>query len=763
MEAEHCVKVFPSRAYFMQGSRVWAYHLASGSCEVVEGVAALPPGATTPAQLQHCYRPRSGGEAAVFVVTAHSELDGGGRDGSVALVLSDATGGGQGVQRHGSRDTALFGAATWDPTDCPSPPWGAAQISIDGLHVSFVGQSSATDEMTAARSGTHPLGCAVRRVFATPFSGSLLYIDSMNNVRFSRNACGTSCANPWAVWQEGPGLRLHGDESVVQAVWQADAQVADGNWRPTLALVTTRRVMLLSADLEVLAHSEGTPNLLGTTSGVWCGVIFLYTTPRQIRWLALNGADSGLVALPKAATTLFGVLSDRVLVLSREGHRVDVHAIPVRLFEPLAIGWIAAALAGTSVSFSTAVRQVDSLAAVYGGSRSISPALLQAIIAVADALDTPNSAAETVAKERFLSIGKNLAFSSRGKQLPLELRLTIALRCRSYALGFEALKAEWIQRSQPTLAAQSALARLFRRLGVACERSGSEPAIAAQCAALLRDGRHLWQEWHQEDPSSAPQTFLDVLERQATLLPALVAPTSAAGKHGAISASVSMPPSDSCPFRLGLVMQCMTDGTECIAVAPLCDGSSTWKDMAGTISRTDGSNPRPSARSSSTSAERLAFDLESDEDTMYHTQPAGAPADERGAADHSKPAAHEGTGNELGLAAPAAAPRTAPTSSLASADWRVDSDSSDDDDDDDYRAPKRISISIKPRESLESGALGRMSIASVLDGLPPASSQVPQRRRTASALPPPPRSTSALPPPPRSQSMALPSELVRED
>jgi hypothetical protein len=93
----------------------------------------------------------------------------------------------------------------------------------------------------------------------------------------------------------------------------------------------------------------------------------------------------------------------------------------------------------------------------------------------------------------------------------------------------------------------------------------------------------------------------------------------------------------------------------------------------------------------------------------------------------------------------------------------VDSDSSDDDDDDDYRAPKRISISIKPRESLESGALGRMSIASVLDGLPPASSQVPQRRRTASALPPPPRSTSALPPPPRSQSMALPSELVRED
>ena len=44
-------------------------------------------------------------------------------------------------------------------------------------------------------------------VFATPFCGELglLYVDALNNVRFSRNVSGKECADAaWAVWSDGP-------------------------------------------------------------------------------------------------------------------------------------------------------------------------------------------------------------------------------------------------------------------------------------------------------------------------------------------------------------------------------------------------------------------------------------------------------------------------------------------------------------------------------------------------------------------------------
>ena len=519
----------PPKLYFMAGCRLWSYGLASERCEAEDETLTLPAAATAVGTLER----HEGGAGESILATVSMEFGGGSRAAFFSLPGVDAT------RQRGCRDAALVNTAHWlkpglrvlrDVQHPPERPVGvvAAVISEDGLSLTFEGRL----DVVADCAGPHALGCPVNRVFSSPFSQgkALLYVDGANSLRFSRNRASSdeSAGSGWAVWEEGPAIRLHGDESVVSATWQEGSALTGPHWSPVLALVTSRRAMLLSDQLEVMAHAEveaGSSAPLSVPSGIWCGVVFLYTTATQIRWLALDGTDGGLVSLPQLNAAIVGATLDRVFVLCPDGFRTFVQVIPVGLYEPLAVGWIVASAAG-QVELATAVAQISALGALDSGELTVSAGLLRTIAQLPPpGDDLRSSPQDDAARKRLQEIGLGIAFSeATGHQFPLELRLTIALRCSAYRQGYDALRKEWIRQSEPPLASGSPLGRLFEELAAAC-RSCGESEIESECRSVLRNTR---------DPAGQPQgggpkSFADVLAMQAELLPSAAALPSADG------------------------------------------------------------------------------------------------------------------------------------------------------------------------------------------------------------------------------------------
>lgn len=721
----------PAKLHFMNGCSLWTYDIAEGLCEEVDGTLTLPNTATVCSTLER----HSGPDGEVILATACMEFGGGTR-----AAFFTASPGAETRQR-GCRDAALVGVTHW-----PDPPGStgavAAVISEDGMNLTFEGRQAEV----AGCGGPHSLGSSVSRLFSTPFGNgmALLYVDAANNLRFSRNRGSSdglrgAVGSDWTVWEDGPGLRLHGDESVVSAAWQEGSPITGQRWLPVLALVTSRRVMLLSGNLEVMALAEveaGTTAPLGVPSGIWCGVVFLYSTPAQIRWLALDGTSGGLVSLPALNATLCGVTQRSVIVLCPDGHRSFVHAIPVALYEPLALGWIVASQIG-QVSLATAVGQIQTLANTRDSEWTVSAVLLSAIAVLPDAVSSPEDEA---ARQSLLQIGLSTAFSKRtGIQFPLGIRLTLALRCGAYELGYEALRQEWIRQSEPSLSATSALGQLFERLAAAC-RAGGQPEIARQCRSVLCNQ---WDPLHgsagamaRPAADEAPKTFADVLAMQASRLP---------------SGTLLEPSDDTLPSPVPLALPLPLPGS-----AMAAEGRRNWESMAGVrvqAHAAGGLNRRGSSPDSS-----LQLDMDADGyghggfdiavPTMSNsTTTSGSQFAYNGASpargDDSDDEGADGVGG------------------LQGAGWNIDKFSSSDDDDDEDGGggrARRITIEIKQPSS----TVSRSSVSAILQGATSVPISVggspgdTGSARTSSRLAAPPRTASLLAPPPRTVSMIAP-------
>lgn len=525
----------PEKLRFMNERRVWAYEPAAQVCAVdtSDGDLAsltLSAKATACSTLERQDCP----DGEFVLATACMEFGGGTR---AAFFQTP----GAKLSQRSCKDAALVDTTDWPGSQ--SPGVVAAVISEDGTSLSFEGKHAEA----SGCAGPHLVGCAVSRVFSTPFCNraALLFVDNANQVRFSCNrianvaqdggavgGSGSDWSN-WAVWSDGPGLRLHGDETVISAAWQEGSGESGDLWQPVLALLTSRRVILLSRHLEVMTHADiepGSPSPVGVPSGIWCGVVFLYTTPSQIRWLALDGTTGGLVSLPSLNVTLCAVTQSCVTILCPDGHRSFIHSIPVGLCEPLALGWIIAFKSGQA-SLCKAVQHIQFLSDQPGSAWTVSATLLQHISEVTltrtascQAL-TQDGDEEGAALQTLLQIGLAVSFSEKmiSKQFPLETRLNIALRCGAYELGYEALRHEWVEQSEPSLrSASSGLGRrglevLFEQLAGAC-RSAGEADIERQCRLLLCNH---WDPLHDSETSmdEKPKRFADVLEMQARRLP----------------------------------------------------------------------------------------------------------------------------------------------------------------------------------------------------------------------------------------------------
>jgi hypothetical protein len=749
-------QVLPEKLRFMNGRKVWTYEqseqqlCADDKSDGTLTSLTLSAKATVCSTIERQDGP--GGES--ILATACMEFGGGTRAAFFQTPGAE-------IWQRSCKDAALVDTTHWPGSQ--SPGVAAAVISEDGMSLNFEGKHA----LASGCAGPHLLGCPVSRVFCTPFcnGAALLFVDSANQVRFSRNRSakftevgsqievpGTAWSD-WSVWNNGPGLRLHGDENVISAAWQEGSGLDGDVWLPVLALLTSRRVVLLSHHLEVMAHAEiepGNPSPLGVPSGIWCGVVFLYTTSAQIRWLALDGTTGALVSLQSLNATLCAVTQSNVTVLCPDGHRSFVHSIPVGLHEPLALGWVIAFKLG-QVSLAKAVQHIQFRSKEPGSEWTVSASLLQAIAvlsattpAASGRVSTHERSDEEAALQTLLHIGLEAAFDEKvGEQFPLETRLSIAVRCGAYRLGYEALRREWINQSEPSLSSTSSglhLGRLLEQLAGVCRGAG-EPDIERQCRLLLGNqwdplhypsGTGSMTALHETSTDEKPKRFADVLDMQARRLPSATPLPSAEierpAVHSPTTSTVPVEVRRSWEAMAGVRVQAHENGG-LTRRAAMSGDAALQLDMANDIEEaTDSFEPMPTSALSGSPPLRLDADLDDDVST-------------------------DGVGM------------------LRSAGWEIDrfSSSDDDDDDDDLRVGRGRKITIEIKQP--SATVSRSSVSAILEGatsVPLSTTDSPGNvsvrsgirlgapPRTMSTLAPPPRTMSTLAPPPRTSTLPLP-------
>ena len=732
---------------FMNGGKVWTYEPAGHMCAVDKSDGTLAS-LTLSAKATVCctLERQETSEGEYILATACMEFGGGTR--AAFFQIPGAT-----TRPRNCKDAALVDTTHWPGSQ--SPGYVAAVISEDGMSLSFEGKHTEA----SGCAGPHLLGCPVSRVFSTPFcnGAALLFVDTANQVRFSRNRNAT-CAeegrevgvsginwSDWAVWNSGPGLRLHGDENVISASWQEGSGLAGDVWLPVLALLTSRRVVLLSSHLEVMAHAEVEPGYsspLVVPSGIWCGVVFLYTTSAQIRWLALDGTTGGLVSLQSLNATLCAVTQRDVTVLCPDGHRSFVHSIPVGLYEPLALGWIIAFKLG-QVSLTKAVQHIQFRSKEPGSEWTVSASLLQAIAEISATTTATTSRQahthdrddEEAALQTLLQIGLEAAFDEKiGEQFPLETRLKIALRCGAYRLGYEALRREWVNQSDPSLPPPLSglgLAGLLEQLAGVCRGAG-ELDIERQCRLLLGNqwdplhdptGTMSMTALHEAATDEKPKRFADVLGLQARRLPsAIPLPLAEVGQPVSMQNTSHMPSTSTAPVEV----------------------RRSWEAMAGVRVQAHGVG---GSRRRAEVADEDSLQLEMADDIGEEADPFDVTP---GSALSGSPAHRQDDVSDDEVSTDA-------VSSLRSAGWEIDRfSSSDEDDEEDVRVGRGRKITIEIKQP--STTVSRSSVSAILEGATSVPLSTTDSAGNASArsgfrLGAPPRTMSTLAPPPRTSTL----------
>ncbi|MCO5598491.1 hypothetical protein L7F22_052588 [Adiantum nelumboides] len=296
----------------------------------------------------------------------------------------------------------------------------------------------------------HPLSFVfyspVQRIFSTPLESTLLYASQGNHIGLAKlSAESMGIANEVfeisTKPEDGPSLSLKPLEVVLQVSWQ---EIPSGH---VAGVLTTTRVMILSAKLEVLACCSSKFDTL------------LFSSATTIATLGWDGIARCLVSVNTPTAALVGFLNDRVLLACstdanpRQKQGVDIRTLLVGLLEPILIGWatmqktIEPKLDLTELMFQLTSR-FDSI--------RVTPRLL-------DTLATGSAICGDLAVELALA----------GPQFTQVLRCHYAILSRRFTSAIKILKDEFVRsRDYPKCPPTSRLFQRFRELGRACIKYG---------------------------------------------------------------------------------------------------------------------------------------------------------------------------------------------------------------------------------------------------------------------------------------------------
>ncbi|XP_048335751.2 uncharacterized protein LOC107410579 isoform X1 [Ziziphus jujuba] len=296
----------------------------------------------------------------------------------------------------------------------------------------------------------------VDRIFSTPIESTLIFASHGNQIGLAKLVQGYHLSNSDGHYistkTEGKKyIKLRLNETVLQVHWQETLRGY------VAGIITTHRVLMVSADLDILAASstkydKGLPSF---RSLLWVGPALLFSTATAISVLGWDGKVRTILSISTPHAVLVGALNDRLLLANptevnpRQKKGVEIKSCLVGLLEPLLIG------------FSTMQERFEQ-------KLDLSEVLYQ-ITSRFDSLRITPRSLDILARGSPVCGDLAVALSQSGPQFTQVLRGVYAIKALRFSTALSVLKDEFLRsRDYPKCPPTSHLFHRFRQVGYAC-------------------------------------------------------------------------------------------------------------------------------------------------------------------------------------------------------------------------------------------------------------------------------------------------------
>ncbi|XP_037460268.1 uncharacterized protein LOC119331201 [Triticum dicoccoides] len=300
----------------------------------------------------------------------------------------------------------------------------------------------------------------VDRIFSSPQESSLLYVISGKHIGLAKLLTGyrLSTDNGLSITTKTDGkkfIKLKPNETVLQVHWQTTLR------GPVAGILTNQRVLIASADLDILSSSStkydrGLPSY---RSMLWVGPALIFSSATAISMLGWDNKVRSILSTSFPRSVLLGALNDRLLLVNptdinpRQKKGVEIRSCLVGLLEPLLIGF------ATMQQHFT--QKID-----------LSEVLYQ-ITSRFDSLRVTPKSLDILSKGPPVCGDLAVSLSQAGPQFTQIMRCNYAIKALRFSAALSILKDEFLRsRDYPQCPPTSHLFQRFRELGYACIKYG---------------------------------------------------------------------------------------------------------------------------------------------------------------------------------------------------------------------------------------------------------------------------------------------------
>ncbi|CAN4079635.1 unnamed protein product [Withania somnifera] len=454
---ENRVLHYPVRAFYVEGSNLMAYNLSSGVENVYKKIYASIPGTVE-------FHPKYiiyGKKQHLFLIVYEFS----GATNEVVLYWENTD-----PQLANSKGTTIKGldAAFIGPNEnqyaiLDEDKTGLSLYILPGTALQvFDEKNGAVDEnQSTDTDGTNKgpmqfmFETEVHRIFSTPIESTLVFASHGDQIGLAKliQNYRLSNANGHYISTKAEGrkfIKLKVNEIVLQVQWQETLRDY------VAGVLTTHRVLIVSADLDILACSstkfdKGLPS----RSILWLGPALVFSTATAVSVLGWDGKVRTILSISMPNAVLLGALNDRLLLANptdinpRQKKGVEIKSCLVGLLEPLLVG------------FSTMQQHFEQ-------KLDLSEILYQ-ITSRFDSLRITPRSLDILARGPPVCGDLAVSLSQSGPQFTQVLRGTYAIKALRFSTALSVLKDEFLRsRDYPRCPPTSHLFQRFRQLGHAC-------------------------------------------------------------------------------------------------------------------------------------------------------------------------------------------------------------------------------------------------------------------------------------------------------
>lgn len=457
---------YPVRAFFADGVNLMAYNLSSGADGIYKKLYASTPGNVE-------YRPKNivhSRKQNLFLVVY--ELSG--AENEVVLYRENTD-----TRLANSKDSTVKGqdAAFIGPNDgefaiLDNDKTGLALYILPGMSSQELDQKNkaALEEnptvdaaSSSVKGPVHFLfESEVDRIFSTPLESTVMFASHGNQIALAKLVQGYRLSasdghgHYISTTAEGrKSIKLKVNEIILQVHWQ---ETLRGH---VAGVLTTHRVLIVSADLEILATttSKFDRGLPSFRSLLWIGPALLFSTATAVCVLGWDGKVRTILSTSLPNAVLLGALNDRLLLVNptevnpKQKKKIQIKSRLVGLLEPLLIG------------FATMQQ--------YFEQKIDLPETLYQITSRFDSLRISPRSLDVLARGSPVCGDLAVSLSQAGPQFTQVLRGMYAIKALRFSTALSVLKDEFLRsRDYPKCPPTSHLFHRFRELGYACIKYG---------------------------------------------------------------------------------------------------------------------------------------------------------------------------------------------------------------------------------------------------------------------------------------------------